>query len=679
MKFRSLCFILAMILLIGIMPTGYAMGDTPSLPDESYDGYLVKIRDDVPVVFSQELTQNLEPVTENLYITEDADYAESLADEAYVEYIEPNYKVYLSATVNDPHFDKQWGLSRIGVPSAWNAGYYGKGVRVAVIDSGINRYHEDFANSHIDTGLNLRDGSTDVTDTTGHGTAVSGIIAASRDNGIGIAGIADEATIVPLKCFTGREASVSYIISAIYQAVDNFQCDVINLSLGLDKHVESFRAAIQYAQSKNAIIIASAGNSGTETVLYPAAYDGVIGVGAVDRNNQLCSFSQRNYSVFVTAPGEGLLTLGHNGTNEYVYQSGTSFSAPFVTAVVAMARSYNPYISGDTVIDLLKKTATDLGPSGYDTDYGHGMLHAGKFMEQLLKTPRYNTAPVATEKSQHMTVSMEYNAGAASVSYTLDDWFYDAQGDALKYAVHATSADGKVSIKDSTLTYTPSKKDMDKTVRIVVSAHDGELLSTVHAVLNIKIDSHDIDLASVSQFSDLSTHWSKKYVAFCVDRSVFEGVSERTFAPNQNMSRGMFITALARLSGDNIVNYTTNFHDVSPEEWYYRSVGWAQKRGLINGTGDMFYPNDNITREQLTAILSRYAKSYGLSTDKVRENILYGYTDTNMISGYAVENMQWAASYGLLTGKTATVLDPKGLATRGEVSAILTRFIRSFY
>ncbi|MGE4354537.1 MAG: S8 family serine peptidase, partial [Oscillospiraceae bacterium] len=274
----------------------------------------------------------------------------------------------LAVLSDDPYFYKQDNLQHIGYEAAWAQGLDGRGVRIAVIDSGVYTDHEDLVSTNILPGINLLDRSSNVEDTSGHGTFITGMLVAERNNGIGISGMVDKASVVPLKCFSsGRQTDSRYIVSAIYMAVDEYSCDVINLSLGISENIPALSEAVDYAVDKGVIIIASVGNTGGTSLMYPAAYDNVIGVGSVTLTDTSSYFSQRNTSVFVVAPGEKIISMGTDFKDSYMEGSGTSFSAVHVTALAAIAKQYNRSIDCDAFKELLKDSTVDLGTEGYDT------------------------------------------------------------------------------------------------------------------------------------------------------------------------------------------------------------------------------------------------------------------------------------------------------------------------
>lgn len=176
-------------------------------------------------------------------------------------------------------------------------------------------------------------------------------------------------------------------------------------------------------------------------------------------------------------------------------------------------------------------------------------------------------------------------------------------------------------------------------------------------------------------FTDVAANaWYHDAVAYVYDNGMMNGVTENTFAPNATTTRGMIVTMLHRLEGKPGVNYLLPFGDVPEGLWYTEAVRWAASEGIVNGVSDTSYAPDNaITREQMAAILYRYAQYKGYDTS-VGGMSLAEYTDADQISSYATTAMQWANENGLITGRTDTTLIPQGTATRAEVATILMRF-----
>ena len=383
-----------------------------------YDGFLVKL-DPGPQPYAVETAfPNLREVApeQGLWQTGDLSDVEQMVERGLLEYAEPNYRVTLDDPVEDPALrgarvldvsEFGWHWSAMEADYAWEHGITGQGVRVGVIDSGIYADHEDFAGVKIVPGVNycVSEGDrrrSDTSDTLGHGTFVSGLLAAGI-NGCGIAGLAPEVELVPLKCFEGKNGSVANVIQAIYGGVDTFHCQVLNLSLGIAQPSPSLRGAIAHAAQEQVILTAAAGNltagsHGTngDPLLYPAAYEECIGVGAVTSALEAASFSYRNASVWVCAPGSGLKGLSLYGG--YAVGGGTSYASPLIAAAAVLARSVKPDLTIAQFQALLRDTARDLGASGYDTTYGWGLVNIG----QLLAVLRGDTAYQAASRARLM-------------------------------------------------------------------------------------------------------------------------------------------------------------------------------------------------------------------------------------------------------------------------------------
>lgn len=318
-----------------------------------------------------------------------------------VEYYEPDCKVelfedYDSSTDNS----SQWNLPVINIEKAWDIGCYGNDIKVAVIDSGIYE-HTDLKNSILD-GYNYISNSTDATDNIGHGTYVAGIIAAECNNEY-ITGIAHQVKIIPLKCFDNDvETKASMIANAIYDAVDVYDCDVINMSFGMDESLtnKTLQLSVAYAIQNGCIVVASVGNDGNSTEYYPAKYDGVIGVGSINEQMELSWFSQYNSTVDVVAPGEVIQSISIEG---YDKDSGTSFSAPHISAVAAIAKCIDRSISSEQFMSLIETTSANIESDkqeGYDVYFGYGLIDSQRIVEEILKETPVFLSPITNNSAK---------------------------------------------------------------------------------------------------------------------------------------------------------------------------------------------------------------------------------------------------------------------------------------
>ncbi|MCA9289741.1 MAG: S8 family serine peptidase, partial [Phycisphaerales bacterium] len=260
---------------------------------------------------------------------------------------------------------------------------------VGVIDTGCRRTHEDLAahmwvnddppngldddgNGFVDDtfGWNFAGGNSNTDDVYGHGTQASGIIGAGLDNGVGVAGLAN-VTLLTAKWWhqSGSDCSVA---ESVYYAVDN-GASVLNLSLSCGCLMPMTEAAVDYAHANDVVIVCSAGNGGSDSPHYPAAYAPAMAVSAIDINGQHPSFSSYGAHVDVAAPSPDIITCDEDG--DALYDPGfrgTSAAAPHVAGLAALVRSVNPSLTNDAVRDAINANATDVGAPGFDDLFGHG-------------------------------------------------------------------------------------------------------------------------------------------------------------------------------------------------------------------------------------------------------------------------------------------------------------------
>lgn len=280
--------------------------------------------------------------------------------------------------VADYGSSQDWNVNSVRAPEAWAQGYYGQGVIVAVLDTGVDRTHTDLqgsiwqnsdevagdgrdndGNGYVDDvfGWNFADGNANTLDTNGHGTHVSGTIAAAR-NGVGATGIAYQADVMPVKVLGSDGSGSDYgVAQGIRYAVDN-GADIINLSLGSSAYSSVLVSAFDYAAKHDVLIVAASGNEGAALPSYPARfssrYTNVLSVGAHDRNNATPSFSNQegnSGAVQVGAPGVGIFSTIPG--NRYATWNGTSMATPHVAGLAALMVSANPQLTSTELRDLL--------------------------------------------------------------------------------------------------------------------------------------------------------------------------------------------------------------------------------------------------------------------------------------------------------------------------------------
>jgi serine protease len=311
----------------------------------------------------------------------------------YTEYIEPDYIYRAYAIPNDPDYNKQWNFRSINVEAAWD-NTKGNGVTVAVIDTGISLVR-DLDETKFVAGYDFVNDRVDARDDNGHGTHVAGTIAQATNNNFGVAGIAYEANLMPLKVLSaGGGGTVADIAEAIRFAADN-GANVINMSLGGGGESQVMQEAIDYAHSKGVVIVAAAGNSGRNAADYPARYPHVIGVSALGPAGNKAPYSNYGAGVDISAPGGaktgddpagGILqnTIDPITGDLTLLASfqGTSMASPHVAGVAALIRA-SGVTDPDQVEDVLLQSAL---PVKDDTlnHYGSGKLDAAAAVKLAL-------------------------------------------------------------------------------------------------------------------------------------------------------------------------------------------------------------------------------------------------------------------------------------------------------
>jgi subtilisin family serine protease len=295
-----------------------------------------------------------------------------------VEFAEPNFLInhdQLATQPNDPRFGEQWSLRNIGqdggqygadieASAGWQTSTGAANVVIAIVDSGIDFNHPDLVENLSVHGWDFVEDSSVIKDEQGHGTAVAGIVAASGNNGVGVAGVMWRASLMSLRVLdeTGT-GDVAAAVEAIDYAIEH-GAHVINLSWGTTGESSALKEAIQRALRQNVVVVCSAGNSSQDidsTPYYPASFNvrDLIAVAASDGFDQLASWSNwGRKNVAVAAPGVNILTTQKGGG--YWNVTGTSAAAPLVTGVVGLLTSSKPWLSVHAISQALDKGARDV-------------------------------------------------------------------------------------------------------------------------------------------------------------------------------------------------------------------------------------------------------------------------------------------------------------------------------
>ena len=309
----------------------------------------------------------------------------NLLNNEQVEMVEVDQPRYILDTVGIQAESTPYGITMVQADQVSDSATGNQ--KVCIVDTGYNRNHEDLRSSNVtgdDNDGNGNDTGNWYDDGHGHGSHVAGTIAALGGNGVGVVGVNPSGNvglhIVKVFNNSGNWAYGSDLIAAISQC-EAAGASVISMSLGGGASMTSESNAFASALNNGVLSIAAAGNSGNSTMSYPASYDSVMSVGAVDSSESIASFSQYNSQVEISAPGVNV-----NSTitgNSYASWSGTSMATPHVSGVAALVWSNYPTCTATQIRDALNNTAKDKGSAGRDNFYGHGIVQAKAAYDSL--------------------------------------------------------------------------------------------------------------------------------------------------------------------------------------------------------------------------------------------------------------------------------------------------------
>ncbi|MCL2202029.1 MAG: S8 family serine peptidase, partial [Oscillospiraceae bacterium] len=653
----------------------------------AYYGYMFRLVDGANITPEENSNIQVLYLPKNLFWAKTLEDIAGFVDSGMILYVEPDYIIQLDPTppaliqapsfaphafmpVSDPEYHRQWNLDFIRGAAVWSwrarqqhRDIDTSGVVIAVVDSGIDRSHPDLVGVNILPGRNFvvnyyyGRGTYNTDDDCGHGTAVTGVIAARRGNAVGIASMCRGAAILPLRVFygdpgTGRASAVANaILHASAHCVDRGRrrADIINLSLYYTSSSQTLVTAVNQAAGRGILMIAAVGNNNRSVIRYPAGLGNVIGVGAVDSSGERWDEgpnndgSNYNTSVFITAPGAMIpvLSLNHNS---YPYRSGTSYAAPHITALAAIAKWYNPSITQAQFENLLRRSTLRRGtPGSLSNAHGHSITAT----DQLLGT---RVTPRGVLRDNH------FGYGTIDAGFFL----YNLRGvDFFDFGAH-------------------------------------------HPWAQVYIE-------EVARYGIMHGRGVRNYAV--PNRGLN---SQGAFSPGANMWRLEFPMALARLhelNTGNIPWVRAEFSDVDHSSRfpfnYSRHVAWTShySRNIVRGvTADTFNPGGYILRLEAAAMLQRYAtylatppaacSTAGRLNNEIASNIAAagggreflisrGFPDTSAehLPDWAVDYVAWAVGAGLLEGRAiggVTSLAARGYITRAEGAAMFCRFRRIF-
>jgi len=312
-------------------------------------------------------------------------------DDENIEYAQPVYRYFIMTTTPDDMGNQDTNLPQVFATNGWDISTGNSSITIAIIDTGILNTHADLDNKIVSETDFTGDGNGDAS---GHGTAVAGVAAAETNNTQGMAGMDWNAKLMPLRIFdNGGSSNSIWVVQAVNFAMSN-GADVINMSIGSLSADSSLKTACDTAYAADIIVVASMGNVDEPngfyktSVVYPAAFDSVIGVGATDSSDDLTSWSiigSGAYTTEIVAPGENIYTttlapgygkVFSGGSLNGQAISGTSFSSPLVAGLASLMKATHSGATASEIRQYLHDTADDLGDDGYDSSYGYGRVNA---------------------------------------------------------------------------------------------------------------------------------------------------------------------------------------------------------------------------------------------------------------------------------------------------------------
>lgn len=443
--------------------------------------------------------------------------------------------------------------------------------------------------------------------------------------------------------------------------------------------------SMDIAPKYNLIAVAKTGDNQTAQVTLKSAQDAKVGLTKVKVTlpnafkGQKVYINHDNKELYVAkAKADGTVEFTTNGFSPFTF----ALSNPNVVAEV----NGNAYKSLKEAIDAAQTGATIV----LQKDCTEKVTVAGKSLTINRNGKTFNEANVTvgsncTKEVKNDTIVVTYTKPSSGGSSSGKTTYKVTTSAVNNGGVNASPSSAE---KGATITITLSPDKGYKLDKLTVTDGSGKTVSTVKksdTVYTFTMPASAVKVGvsyvkatetpSETKFNDVSANdWFASAVDYVTGKGMMNGTADNTFSPKANTTRGMVVTVLYRLENQPSTS-AASFTDVASGAYYANAVAWANANGIVSGYGSgKFGPNDKVTREQLAAILYRYAqyKKYDVSVGE-DTNIL-SYDDAQSISTYAIPAIQWACGAGVVTGKSGSKLDPKGNATRAEVAAMLMRF-----
>ncbi len=554
----------------------------------------------------------------------------TIANRADVTGLEIDGKASLMWVPSDPDYQLQWENRTTGVENAWDITRGDPSTVIAIVDSGVNPGPE--FGSRLLAGMSFT-GNNPLVDDLGHGTSVAGVAAAEANNDVAGAGICPVCKILPVQVATADGSVLwSAAASGIVWAVDQ-GADILNLSFGADASSSVLSDAVNYATTRGVVVVASAGNSGNDNPVYPAAMPGVISAAGHDEAGNRYSWSTYGQLVDVAAPGCVFSIEG--GSPATV--CGTSFASPWVAGLAALLMARDASMTPDQVQSALE--ASTVANDWVRT----GRVDASRLIQPYPPSldplqPRINPGDVA--------LTGEYSGAVSQVELMVDGSLA---------AVDPSPTDGRFQLMWDASTVEPG------THELLVDAIDqlGRTLASGPVSVEVNL---------ISGFGDVNPlAYYESAVTWMVDNAITGGTSPTTFEPDTPVTRAQLATFLWRFSGTPSSTSAGSLTDVAANSWYAQAVNWMVETGITTGTTPTtFEPDRQVSRAQAATFLWRLA---GTPTGAPSSN----FTDTGGGIWYS-NAVDWMVDHGITTGTTPTTFEPEAGLTRAQLATFLWRY-----
>lgn len=534
----------------------------------------------------------------------------------------------------------EWGNIKTRVEEAKKEGFTGKGVKIAILDTGVDRTHPD---------LKIAGGACFLTycpnsfqDDNGHGTHVAGIIGA-QNNSIGIVGVVPDAEIYALKVLDYDGIGLtSKVIEGIEWAIEH-DIDIINLSLSSPSPDYALKVILDKAYNEGMLIVSAAGNNGTpsgaeNTVEYPAKYASVIGVASLTEANVRHESSATGQEVEISAPGVKIFSTipksaDHDGyVDGYTWMTGTSMAAPFVTGILAQYKQQYPSKTNVELRNMLAAHAVDLGAPGRDNLYGYGLAQA---------IPN-TTSP---------TLNIEFMTSNGAVSMKLGE----LPSDAISYNIYR---DGKkIAENETNLAFVDYVLKGTYMYQFSINTSDGQ---------ESNLTSPSVIEVSSPYYKDLTnSYWFTPQLIYLTNKSIISGFKDGTMRPNRLVTRAEAVAMVGRAIGLDGTKKRTIFSDVDPESFASGYIQSAYEHDILHGFPDRtFRPNQPVSRAEMAILI---ANAYHLT-----ETSSLTFTDvTKNVTGYMAINKVAAAK--ITVGYPNGTFKPYDYMKRADFGVFIAR------